>query len=666
MRREKVKGRAGAFWGGTFIGFLLTLALLAGIGCLIYFKISVKTINKTFKTDISLGSEQLNGKTINQLVADIGGIVKNKDTYSINDLQKDFGLKIEDDIFGIKIDDLKSVGLSKLGDAVEKKFGAISASELRSVSGMNLEEEMGHILKQTSTYYYKSADNKLYEKLEGSAYSKEVAFDYKIIEESGVKKVVTKDHKTTIEDGVVQIELWYLPLTSALGDFTANMGTNLTLKVLEDDFGIKLPSFFNNVDKANTTINELETAINTLYIADFLGYTVDDANPDNLIVKDKSNTVVTGLMASLATIKIDDLDNGAIEEKIGSMTAEELRDIENLNLEGNMGTILNKTNTYYVRSSNSKLYKNYNGVSYDDLADFDYAADVTPNATKITIKGNTFNVVDGKIVVPLWKLPLANAIGDFTEKMGENLTLKDLEDSFGVVLPNFFKNIDKANTTINGLENAIDNLHIADFLGYTINGTTVKDEEGIEIVGFMKTIALQKISNLGEGGLETTINNMQIAELLDLTIVNENGVDVVYDGKTKVEGVLATVAKLKVNELKEGVKSLKLTDVFASDDFNSGVLSLIDNPETVSIDNIPNAIQNAIQNKTVRDLFDAGVIQEGDLSVTTKNILTTPFDHDGDAGTDDITLDGFTVVELLDVLGNKTILSKLVIILSAQ
>ena len=614
MRREKVKGRAGAFWGGTFIGFLLTLALLAGIGCLIYFKASVKLINKTFKTDISLGSDELNGKTINQLVADISGIVKNKETYSLNDFEKDFGLTIKDTLLGIKIADLKSVGFSKLPDAIEKKFGAISANELRSVSGMNLEEEMGHILKQTSTYYYKSADGKLYEKLEGATYSKEVAFDYEIIEEGGEKKVVTKDHKTTIEDGVAQIQLWYLPLTSALGDFTANMGTNLTLKVLETDFGIKLPTFFDNVDKENTTINQLESAINTLYIADFLGYTVDDTDPDNLIVKDKNNTVVTGLMANLATTKIDELDDS-----------------------------------------------------------------------------------------------------DFTERLGEDLTLDDLKTSFGVTLPSFFDNIDTANTTIKGLENAINNLyiadllgystngtivkdenqlevtgfmktialqkiseigegglqttinnlHIADFLGYTVNGTTVEDGDGDEVDGFMKTIALQKISDLDEGGLENTINNMLIAELLGLTIKNEGGVEVVYDGTNKVEGVLATVAKFKVNELKEGVKSLKLTDVFATEDMNSGVLSLIDHPETVSIDNIPNAIQNAIQTKTVRNLFDAGVIQESELSATTKKVLTTSFDHDGDVGTDDITLDSFTMVELLDVLGNKVILSKLVIILNA-
>lgn len=646
-RREKVKGRAGAFWGGTFIGFLLTLALLAGIGCLIYFKASAKLINKTFKTDINLGSDELNNKTISDLVADISGIVKNKDTYSLSDLEKDFGISLGNNLMGIKIDDLKSVGLTKLGDAVEKKFGEISAQELRSVSSLKLEEEMGHILKQTSTYYYKSEDNKLYEKLEGTTYSKAVAFDYKIIEENGDKKVVTKGHKTTIEDNIVQIQLWYLPLTSALGDFTANMGTNLTLKVLERDFGIKLPSFFDNVDKDNTTINQLESAINTLYIADFLGYSVDDTNPNNLIVKDKSNAVVTGLMASLATIKIDDLDNGAIEEKIGSMTAEELRDIENLNLEGNMGTILNKTNTYYVRSSNSKLYKSYNGTSYDDLADFDYTADVTPNATKITIKGNTFNVVDGKIVVPLWKLPLANAIGDFTEKMGENLTLKDLEDSFGVVLPDFFKNIDKANTTINGLETAINNLQIADFLGYTVTGATVKDGEGYEVDGFMKTIALQKISEIGEGGLETTINNMQIAELLGLIIVDEGGVDVVYDGANKVEGVLATVAKLKVNELKEGVKSLKLTDVFASDDFESGVLSLIDHPENLSIDNIPNAIQNAVTNKSIAALFTAEVLNADDFSTAELLVLKTKVDHDNNALTDPIALEELPLVECM-------------------
>ncbi len=660
MRKEKtkVKGRAGAFWGGTFIGFLLTLALLAGIGCFIYFKASVKMINKTFKTDISLGSDELNKKTISQLVSDVNGIVKNKETYSINDLQNDFGLKVNDTLFGIDITDLKSVGLSGLADAVEKKFGAISANELKNVSGMNLEAEMGHILKQTSTYYYNPLDRNLYENY---ARTKKVAFEYELIEINDVVvKIKTKGHETALNvDGSVNIQLWYLPLTSAIGDFTANLGTNMTLGTLHEDFGINLPKFL-DISKdsvKNATINELEELINDMYLAEFLGYSVEDG-----VVKDKNSAVVTGLMEDLALKKVADLKNGGIESIVGNMTAEDLKSIENLNLQGNMGAILDKTNTYYLRNSNNKLYKEYDGTSYSNLADFEYTVDdEDPDNKKVVINGNSFDVVDGKITPTLWELPLATGIGDFIAKMGDNLTLTDLED-FGVELTGLLGKL-PANTTINEIEDAVNDLYVADFLGYTVNGTTVMNGSK-EVTGFMKTIALKTIGELDNGGLENTINAMPVAEILGLTIVSDGDVDKVYDGSTEVTGVLAKVAKLRVDGLKEGIKTLKLTDVFSAEDFNSGVLSLISNPETVDIDNIPEAIQTAVQTKTVRNLIDAGVILKDDLSANTKKVLTTSFDHDANAGTADITLDTFTVTELMDVLGNKTILSQLVIILS--
>ena len=137
-KNEKKKGRAGAFIGGTFFGFLLCLGAIVGLGCFTYFKVSSNWINKTFKVDINLGSEQMNDKTLSDLFADVNGIIKNKDTYTLNDLNNDFGIKISDEIVGIKITDLKDVPFDELSTAIQNKFGSISADELRNVSGMNL------------------------------------------------------------------------------------------------------------------------------------------------------------------------------------------------------------------------------------------------------------------------------------------------------------------------------------------------------------------------------------------------------------------------------------------------------------------------------------------------------------------------------------------------
>lgn len=310
-RKEKKKsGGVGSFIFGTFIGFLLCLGALAGIGCFAYFKVSPAWINKTFKTNIDLGSDEVNNKTLKDFVASATGLVKNIDTYSLNDLKSDFGIEIDDELFGLDIADLKTVGLKDLPNAIEDKFGSISADELKNVNGMNL-DDMSKILDKTNVYYYNSLDEKLYKNFDGTTYSNPVNFDYELNEEK--TKVITKKHETQItlneEHGVinqVNIQLWYLPLTSALGDFTSNMGSQITLAELESDYGVKLPDFFDNVDKENTTINEMEEEINNLYVADFMGYTVDDSNPLNIIVKN-GNVEVKGIMAIVAKEKVGDL-----------------------------------------------------------------------------------------------------------------------------------------------------------------------------------------------------------------------------------------------------------------------------------------------------------------------------------------------------------------------
>ncbi len=321
-RSEKRKSGIGAFFGGTFIGFLLGIGLVVGLACLFYFKASPKWINKTFKTNISLGSDKLDEKTLNQLVKEVNGVIKNKDTYTLNDLNKDFGVKVGDELVGIKIADLKEVGLTDLPKAIEKKFGTISAYELKNVNGMNLNDQMGHILDKANTYYFKTIDRKLYKTFDGTTYSNEVNFDY-IVNEAN-NKVTTKGHETDIVDGKAEIELWYLPFSVALGDFTKNMGDNITLYDLEEEFGVKLPNFLNGVDKQNTTVNELGDAINGLYIADFMNYAI---NGDKVY---DGATEVKGVLARVAKLKVEEIKT-QMETLVDTLTLEEVFDETALN-----------------------------------------------------------------------------------------------------------------------------------------------------------------------------------------------------------------------------------------------------------------------------------------------------------------------------------------------
>lgn len=304
-RKSKRRGSVGTFFFGSFIGFILCLAIIASLLCFIYFKVSPQWLNKNFKTEINLGSEEANKKTVGELLTGALGLVANMDSYTISDLKGDFGIDIKDEYMGIKIDDLKNVPLTKLGSAIENKFGTISAEELRNVDGMNLEAEMGNILDKKLTYHYNPADNMLYKTSEFKS-ENAVTFAYKISDDK--THVITKGHESPIVSGTAKIEMWYLPLTVALGDFTETMGDNITIAELKSEYGVKLPSYFNNIDTSKT-INQLKDTIDTLYVADFLGYTLDNTtNPGTTKVMNGSDEV-KGVMAIVAKETIGNLSN---------------------------------------------------------------------------------------------------------------------------------------------------------------------------------------------------------------------------------------------------------------------------------------------------------------------------------------------------------------------
>ena len=301
-KEKKQKSRFGAFVGGGFLGFNLCLFLIVGTLVFAYFKVSPNWINKTFKTDIAV-SDELGDKTLSDVVKTVSGILKNSDTYTLSNLKSDFGIEVKDELFGIAISDLKQTPIKDLGKAVEEKFANISAQEIKNVPGMNLQENMGKILSKTNTYYYNN-DN-LYKNFDGTEYSNAVTFKFELNENKN--GVTVKGQEFDIDGNIVKIDLWHLPLASGLSDFTSNMGENITLYDLENDFGVKLPSFFNFTDaeKMETTVNELEGAIKGLYLADVLGYTIDGET-----VKDSSGVPVTGVIASLAKLKIEGLTTG--------------------------------------------------------------------------------------------------------------------------------------------------------------------------------------------------------------------------------------------------------------------------------------------------------------------------------------------------------------------
>lgn len=301
ITRKTKSGSVGSFFFGWFIGFILTIALIVGLGAFAYFKVSVNWVNNTFNQEIDLGSEELNDLTLNTFVNHAINLGKNVDTYTITDLENDFGVNIGNEIMGIDITDLKTVPITELPDAFQNKLSNISAYELRNVLDLT---DLDSILSKENTYYYNSATNKLYE---DELYETEATFDYTIVDEM----VSLKGQNFGVVDNRVNIQLRYLPLTIAMSSFTSDLGNNITIGELRHDYGVQLPEYLDSVSD-DTTINELGDAIDSLYIADFLGYTIEGD-----VVYDAQHQVVTGIMETFAKMQVSNLSN--VQSEIDNM-----------------------------------------------------------------------------------------------------------------------------------------------------------------------------------------------------------------------------------------------------------------------------------------------------------------------------------------------------------
>lgn len=307
---RKSRSQVGSFLFGTFIGLLLGIGAIFGIGAFAYFKVSANWINDKFNANISLGNDDLNSLTLNKLVNHSISLAKNIDSYTLNNLDEDFGIKVSNKIIGIDITDLKDVPFPELLDAIQNKLSNISAEELKEV--FTFEGDLNDILNKTNTYYFNSTNKKLYKE---ETFNNEVTFAYTYNETDGIIDI--KGHKSNIATGTgeVEIALKYLPLTVVLSDFTNKLGDNITL----EDIKNYLPSFLNKPEYLSKTVSELADIIDNLYVAEILGYAYNGSG-DVM----NGGSVVTGVVGAIAKFKIatigTDIANLTVGDIFGTQT----------------------------------------------------------------------------------------------------------------------------------------------------------------------------------------------------------------------------------------------------------------------------------------------------------------------------------------------------------
>ncbi len=344
------KSGAGKFFLGLLLGFVMCVATLIGFGWFTYENISVQWLNDTFNIGLDLGSQDLNNKTVKEIVASARNLADKINTYTLNDLDKDFGISVGDKVIGIDVNDLKDVPVKELDVAVQEKINCISADELKDAVDLS---EMDLILNKTYTFYVYG--DKLYEDAE---HTKEV--DSTIVKYNLTSTTVEiKSQTRTIQDNKADFEFRFLPLTKAVGYLKTTMGDKITIGDLidkEKGFGVNLPSYLcDTAEKRNKTINQLEGAIDDLTLAEFLGYTISGNDVYN------GGSKVSGIVAKLAKKKISELKN--VEGIIKDSTIAEVFDYT---FEGGK--------YYYNHSTNGKtevtgIMKALAGVTVNELTE---------------------------------------------------------------------------------------------------------------------------------------------------------------------------------------------------------------------------------------------------------------------------------------------------------
>ena len=514
---------------------------------------------------------------IEDWVSNAVDLMSDVDNLSLNDLEVKFGISLGNDVSGIDISDLKDVGLKKFEDAVKDKFNNISAKELEGA--IEFDEDVNKILNKNSTYYYNDTDNKLYEEAE---YTTKADFDYTI--DSGKVKIKHFEDLFTINAGKVELTLKYLPLTKALGRYTSNLGETITLGELESDFNVDLPSYFDNVDRS-TKINELESAIDDLYVYELMGYKksgtkyFDDKNNNNMV---DAGEELGSMMTTVCEKKVSELDT--VESSIKDMPIADV-----------LG------------------YTLYEGKYYTD----------STKQTQVTgIKAKIAEFKVNELDSEIDKLTIAD-IMDYTVT-GEG-DAQVVTDKDGKVVTGVMKKL--APTTVENMgdiKSTIDSMAIAEVLDYKKSGDTYyKDDNdnsildsGEELKGVMKVLAEEGTT---VSGLTSKVQTLKIYQVLGYKhdgteyYVDSNNNNINDSETIKAEEVsklMQTIAGKTVDEIGSTVENLVVTDVF--DVGNTGIMSLLDDPDNTKITELPDKIKTAVQDSDLDKLKQAGLVS-GDM-----------------------------------------------------
>ncbi len=387
-------------------------------------------------------------------------------------------------------------------------------------------------------------------------------------------------------------------------------------------------------DKTLAGLNE--SVVNNLYIGAVVGYIPFDDDEDGVRDgwKDDNGTVVTGLMAKLADSLIGELSEPDVllarmrEVTLAQAVGFERHDGKYWSHWDNedptqcvmVTGVLAQLADRPVNEINSTVIDGLylgDALGYEKTGGVWYKNGVPADGALAKLADKTLAEIN------------SDAVSDITVGDALSYTFVDTDDD---EVPDTWK--DKNGVTVTGVQYVMASLTIGSLgdkdvvlekwnqltLGESLGYEKVGDEwqkSGVPADGLIGALAATPL-----GQIETEVNNVAIGTMLKYTKVDgvwyekydpDNLTDPAHT--KKVSAVIGAIADANLTTFGNTINNLTVSDLYPERD--SGVLALVDG--NAKITELDTAVQTALTNATMGDLFDKGIVTaSGDLTQLNK------------------------------------------------
>lgn len=507
QKTKKKKGfkPIGIFLFGMLFGLLFTIGAIAGVGFWAYNNLTLEKVEKITKSNIDIGNESLKDKSIRELVASVSGIVSNLDTYTIEQMEQDFDIVIVGDggfvantMYGLDMTPLKKATKNTIKETFQDIIGTASMQTVVENLGSGTDLGLFNTIMDTEVeYYFDTASNKLYAKLNEGIYSQEVDSKlYTVLEENTKIKIGTITY--AINEGKITPQFRNVPIKQAFNEFESVTKSLQVYKVLgyyeksgsyytDEAYTNKVTGLMSTI--AGKTINELDQN----FIDNLKLYEVLDLTKSGEEYIDNNGNKVNGIINTIAEKTVKELSD---EDTFNSIYIYQVMDYT---LDGSVykdkdGNAVTGTMKAIAGFTVGELSTKIDTIKIADVLELDDSA--TGVLKFIFTKGSTI----GSLTTDIEDLKLGEALG--------------IEESVATGIVKKFYN-EKINTLNDKLNP--DTLIVADAMGYYYNSADSKyynNFDGMtytnEVTGVMATLASKKLNEISGA-----INDIKVLDVID-------------------------------------------------------------------------------------------------------------------------------------------------------